>query len=1161
LQHFSSQESNMNRPVSGFKFLALTFALLSLLALITGAAFGQAISGGITGAVVDSSGAAVGNATVIMTNVATGQKITAKTGSLGDYRFAELPVGTYTLTVSAPNFKTASLANIPVELNKIGTANVKLEVGSSSTTVEVSGFAPPVDTTSAQLGTTYDSRYASELGITSSGANGAGVLNLSLLSPGVTNSSAMGLGVGPSVGGQRPRDNNFTVEGVDNNNKSVTGALIMVPNDAVENFTLLENQFNSEFGHSSGGQFNTTIKSGTNGFHGSLYEYFRNRNMNAVDNFWVLQGITKNPRYDSNRYGGNFGGPIIKNKLFFFTDFERQPVGLTGSSGIPLLSPTTAGLAAIATDSSLSANNFTIFKQYMPVGSSAGASCIEWDTAARSGEPGQIGAFNAPANGICPAGQVEVGTASVSAPSFQNYENFVQSVDYNASSKDQIRGRYVYNSLGEIDTTASLPAFYLSEPFKFYLFTVGEYHTFTPSVLNEFRVGFNRYANTLPSGNFSYPGLDQFPNILLNDLGGVNIGPDSNAPQFTIQNFYSGVDNVTWTKGKHNLKFGAEWREYISPQNFTQRQRGDYEYNSTQMFLEDFSPDIIGERSQGSNTYYGNQQAFYWYANDTWRFNSHLTLNLGVRYEYTGIPESEKEQGLNSISSQPNIIVSGVNEPLNFTSPTTSKNNWAPRIGIAYSPGDSGNTSIRAGFGMAYDVLYDNIGILAVPPQIGATNDVPDLTTGTPGFLAGGGLSGGGAGVSVLDQVTAIDNTSAWLPPQTKWPYSINWNLGVQHSFGRNFTAEVNYVGTRGIHLDVQDRINKQALVSPEHFLPTYTQLPSQATLDALPNTLTSLKAPGSTIPSYLNLNCSADPTCGFGNAITADLPLGWSTYHGLQTQLTRRFSNGLMFQAAYTWSRTIDNSTADFFSTSLTPRRPQDFQNWDAEKSVSPLSRTHRFTIAAVYDLPFFKSGNWLMKNVVGNWGFSPIYTYESPEWADVQSATDANLNGDSAGDRAIFNASGTPGTGSAVNALFNTGGDVVGYCACATGSSTDVPTNPQAQYIKAGAGALATSGRNTLATSPTDDLSLSVYKDLNITERVKFRLGGQFGNLFNHPQLIPGSNPGSGLGVNDVNSFSTTAGGYLNYLTPGNANFNNPKSVFGSNARTIGIVAKLTF
>jgi len=193
----------------------------------------------------------VNGATVEAVNIGTGQKITTSTRGSGEYMFSNLPVASYRITVTSSNFRTTTLENVPVELNKTGTANVQLQVGTSATTVEVSGVAPPVDTTTAQLQSTYNETYSKDLGLTSNG-QGGGVLNLSMLSPGVTNANSMGLGVGPSVGGQRPRDNNFTVEGVDNNNKSVTGSLITIPNDAVENFTLISNQYNSEFGHSSG---------------------------------------------------------------------------------------------------------------------------------------------------------------------------------------------------------------------------------------------------------------------------------------------------------------------------------------------------------------------------------------------------------------------------------------------------------------------------------------------------------------------------------------------------------------------------------------------------------------------------------------------------------------------------------------------------------------------------------------------------------------------------------------------------------------------------------------------------------------------------------------------------------------------------------------------
>jgi hypothetical protein len=301
---------------------------------------------------------------------------------------------------------------------------------------------------------------------------------------------------------------------------------------------------------------------------------------------------------------------------------------------------------------------------------------------------------------------------------------------------------------------------------------------------------------------------------------------------------------------------------------------------------------------------------------------------------------------------------------------------------------------------------------------------------------------------------------------------------------------------------------------------------------------------------------------------ITAFIPRGWSTYHGLQSGLTRRFSNGLTLQAAYTWSHTIDNSTADFHTSDLTPRRPEDFFNFSQDKANSALDRAQRFTLAMVYDLPFFKGGNWFMKNIAGNWAFSPVYTIESGEWVTVQAQRDANVNLDSAGDRALLNPAGVRGTGSDTTALCRfanpctdpAAGPVVAYSV----------NNPTAQFIRAGyGGALAGGcvnglcpiGRNTLQTPGTNNIDLGVYKDLSITERMKFRFGAQFANIINHPQLIPGSNPGFGLGVNDVNGFSSVGTSYKSFITPGSVDFNNPRGVFASNARTIALVAKFSF
>ena len=279
------------------------------------------------------------------------------------------------------------------------------------------------------------------------------------------------------------------------------------------------------------------------------------------------------------------------------------------------------------------------------------------------------------------------------------------------------------------------------------------------------------------------------------------------------------------------------------------------------------------------------------------------------------------------------------------------------------------------------------------------------------------------------------------------------------------------------------------------------------------------------------------------GNAITAFEPYGQSIYHGLQTQLTRNFNNGLQFQLAYTWSHAEDNSTADVFSTVLTPRRPQDFQCFSCDMSTSALDRRHRFTAQVIYDLPFFKNSGWFQKNIVGNWEFAPVYTFQSPEYATVQNGVDSNLNGDAAGDRAIFNPAGVPGTGSGVTALTNTAGETVAYLA----------NNPNAQYIQAQMGAMGNVSRNTLALPHTNNWDMTIVKRLNITERQSFEFQAQALNVFNHAQYVPGS-------LNQINSIGYT-GNEVNDLRPQSPLFNQPNQFFSNQPRTMQLVLKYSF
>jgi hypothetical protein len=317
-----------------------------------------------------------------------------------------------------------------------------------------------------------------------------------------------------------------------------------------------------------------------------------------------------------------------------------------------------------------------------------------------------------------------------------------------------------------------------------------------------------------------------FPTLGSIELG-VLIGPDSSAPQGGVQNIYELTNNVSYSHGAHTFNFGFDGTDSISPQFFTQRGRGDYEWNYLSDYLFDFYPDYIAQRNVGGREYYGNNYLFGIYGNDTWKLRPNLTVNLGLRWEYQTVPLGEREQNLNVAANVPGLI--------SFNAPTPQATNFMPRIGIAYSPGTSGRTSIRAGFGINYDVNRDNLGLDAAVPQFSSTIDV----TGFPGqgFLANGGISPTAVAASpTVAELRA--ETGGVLPTTYTRPQSSQWNFGIQHVFAENYTVEVRYLGTRGVHLDVQDQLNRQPIVNASNALPVYFSAPSQATLNGLTSTL-----------------------------------------------------------------------------------------------------------------------------------------------------------------------------------------------------------------------------------------------------------------------------------------------------------------------------------
>lgn len=1063
--------------------------------------WGQIADGNLGGVVLDASGAGVAGASVAVESTATGYKVVGAADKTGTYVFGSLPIGIYSVTASAPGFQATTLVSVPVELSRTTNAPVTLTVGPQSETITVTDTPSLVDVTNAQILNLYTNRMSSDLAIASNPSGG--YLNLSLLGAGVASSGGVGAGRGPVVGGQRPRNNNFTIEGVDNNRKDITGPLLQLPNDAVQEFSVLQNQFSAEFGHSSGGQFNTVIKSGTNQIHGTLYEYFQNRYLNALDASSKLLGVSERPRFDQNIVGGSISGPILRDKLFYFGNVDYNPLGRTTPAGAPRYAPTAAGYATLESNPALSQTNLGTLKEYLGVA------------------PAQDGSYTVGVQGAA----IPAGIVPIIAPSYANTIRGLGSLDYNASDRDRWRGRFVQNRIAGIDTNANLPAFWTQRPTTSYATSLSEFHTFSPTMLNEVRFAYNRYNDRQTVPGFNFPGLDSFPTIGLQDLN-LLLGPWENGPNATTQNVYQFVNNFSWNLKRHDLKFGFDGRDSISSMDFIPRLRGDYRYTTLDRFLMDLTPDrtSLSGRAVGSTPYLGNALSYYMFANDNWRVTRNLTVNLGIRWEYNGIAKSMKEQALNSIANVPGVI--------EFRAPRAQMTNFAPRFGFAYSPGNSGRTSIRGGFGLGYDQIFDNIGNNVRPPQV--TRSYGITSSNTPGFFANGAIPAT-APPPVLDAATARALTTGYIPDQ-KLGYAINWNLGIQQNVGKDWVVDVRYLGTRGVHLLLQTQLNRIAPVTATNSLPTYLAAPTQAELDALPLTLTQLTA-------QRNAN---NPLAqyGFTNplSITSYMPQGASIYHGLAVDVSKRFSGQFMVKSGYTWSHLRDNSTAEINTTSLAPRRPQDFNNLGPEWASSALDRRHRLSLAGVWDTPWLRNHhNGLLRNLLGNYSFSGTYIAESPQWVTPQSGIDANMNSDSASDRVIVNPYGTPGVGSNTTALRNSANQIVAYAA----------VNPQAQFLTAQLGAYATSGRNILAGNGINNFDLSVAKSFRMRERYRAEIRADFYNAFNHSQFIPGR-------TDSINSSSQMG---TAQLQPHNPNFGRWDRVYPNNARWIQLVAKFNF
>jgi hypothetical protein len=1111
------------------RFTVMALAAM-LCALLSSAARAQRLDGALRVTVMDHSQATIEDAKVTAENEATGVAATTTASSAGTYVFPNLLIGTYTITVEKDGFKKSVQKGIAVASNQVAETKVELELGSVSAVVEVEAGADLVKTDSSTLEATFSGKLVNDMPI---GTLGGDVKEFAVFTPGTTTQQGGVLGSGGSIGGTRPRFNGFSIDGVDDNRIDVNGPVQPVIQESVAEFTLLTNQFAAEYGHSAGGLFNIVTKSGTNNWHGALWEFNRNRNYNAADNLQKARiesgQATDKDRLDYNRFGASAGGPIKKDKLFVYGAYEFQNQGLA-SSGASVTMPTAAGVAQLQAMSPNSAVS-EILSQFPPAPQSNGlAHC-----STGSGDPVQPLA--------CVNGQaIDVGTFQSVAPSYSNQHDFTVNGDANLG-KHQLRGRVLYDRLRlpQVNPVQPQAQFTGSQNADARKAIVTDAWSISPRWVNDARASYSRLngPNLIVPTQFS-----NFPNVEIDEFGS-NVGPFSLAPQGYTQNIYQLSDALTYVRGKHTLKFGVEGRKYIAPTDNLPRARGEWDYATLNSFINDFVPDGLNGalRGAGTGSVADNYNAFYWFVQDDWKVTSRLTLNLGLRYEYNGVPRDEGKQALNSIADDPSLGIF-------FRKPRADKNNFGPHVGFAWDPTGRGKWSVRGGGQIAYDVVPNNFAINSLPPQL-QTEQNPDITCSLPGapawcatgqgFLLGGGLLQENVPPTTTAEARAATGS---LIPDHIAPKVITWSLGVQHELMRNSSVEVRYVGTRGISLPVQMRLNSGSAFDSRFPGGGITPLPTYINESDVP---AAVVAPASTLLDFDSFNSAVLSPNGFLGSVTTFPPSGSNIYHGVSADYQRRFTKGLYFRTNYTFSKNIDNATNELFSSFVNPRRAEDGYDFPNERGRSALDMTQKFTIVWVYELPNVSTSNGFLRVLAHGWQWNGSYLAESGQPVTPLSGVDSNANGDNAGDRTIFNPAGAGLSGTAVNFVCNAGAGgatsiVSDPATCGAGNDANivgyVAIDPTARFVQAGVGALASTGRNTVNTPGLNIWNMGVFKSTKLTERFSLQFRAETYNTFNHRNFSIGlpSNNGaldSATNTNPLNAgyiFVPATGTFLN-------------------------------
>jgi hypothetical protein len=1053
-------------------------------------AHAQVERGTISGTVRDPSGGIVPGASVTVKNVNTGVQVSPTTNQAGEYVAPNLIPGEYSVTVSHTGFESTTVASIILYVDERRAVDVELTVGAVTQNVQVEATAPLVQSESASVGNVITRREVSELPL-----NGRSVYQLAYLNPGVTaaiptqnanNTSipdnaraAQGL----SVNGQRQSNNTFILDGVYNNQINQGLTAILPPLEAVQEFVVETSNFMPEIGR-GGGVVNVILKSGTNSFHGQLFEFLRNSALDAR-NFFDYTTPRRLPNFVQNQFGGAFGGPIRKNKTFFFMDYQgfRQRQGQSFVATLPSANIRQGIFAGTARPI------------YDPATYAAA-------TNTRQPFPGSVipmSRFNAASLNVLKYYPPASGQVLANGESFfysgasrrNDQDSFDVKVDQNFGDKDQLSARFSFGNsntvlpgafsnlpqyapaIGGALTTggAGLLTGFVSNPAR--SAGVQEIHNFSPRTINEFRVAYIRAGSDATQLGFGKNYGDQLGipnvNITANNSGFPQIGITGMStlgdtaffPLIELENVYQYLDNVTFIRGTHTIKAGVDFKKV--QRNFTQilgAPAGSFSFGPN--FTADpgnpavtgnaFGDFLLGIPSSGSvitNSGLAGLRTteLSTYFQDTWRVSQKLTLSYGLRYDLF-TPQTEvhdRQTNIDPITGKLVLPGQGGTYPSLSTRSlvSTNKLNFAPRVGLAYKLGNRG--AIRTSFGLFYfPESQAGQQMTLNPPFVGGNNlintPVPQQISRTldQGLPASTGLI-------PIDKPTGAFN-GRW--PENHTAYVEQWSFSIEHQITSSLLVETNYVGNHSVHLQDQFNLNQ----------------PYPGTGNVQARRPYYFADPNLTDFTYIEQR-------GFGN------------YHGLQLNLKQRYSSGLSFLTNYTWARAIENPGSNYGNSGH-----QDARFLDKDRGLAGGDVRHRWIGSVLYELPFgrgkqFASAvNGAVNQIVGGWQLGAV--------GAVQSGLPFTVTGGAGRPNRICNGETPPG-GHSVRLWFDP-------------SCFPLPA-PVPDRVNGGVYIpFGNSGTNILTGPGIVNFDFSAFKTFPISEARRIEFRSEWFNAFNHPQFL---------------------------------------------------------